>query len=654
MKELLIDGKQIDVAAGTQIALTFAAQNLMDPEGKDGDGSNRFSLPATSSNRQALGHPDDVNSFDEQPYRKLSARYIQGGEELINGHALIEEAGDTIEVELYGGNRSFFSEIEGKSIRDIAGLVNYNHVRNNATILASFLNNDGYIYPIVNYNADWNTSSTEFNDRTVIIANLLPAMYYHTLLRLIAEEAGYTFIGPRWNDAEMQVMLLLADNLKRSEEWVKLHSFRSFKSVAEQWTKGSAPNGWVEAVAHDAMHDYDGFWWSATDTMWTSFEATGVVGFLNGQFGTLTVDITNPSRGLTYASVVFTLSMAEAALVNAGTPVNKPYALTTGEVLILAGEHVYVRITYYNPATTGTQIGTYTVYAGALFTGTASAEYSYMSSMDMADVLPNITQKDFVKSAMQQLGVIPWTNVRQRTVYWGDLHQLYANKVIAKNITNQTDHRYRKLGYRLDGFGQINQFRYKADASVSESIGFGYINIDDLTLDLSKILISLPVAPSATNTQLLNASGVGLEVPSVPRLEAGRDTKKVEPRVVVLNRRTLNDGAITFWDGNFLNGYFGNWTMQQSSLIPLCYFNYQGKPYNIDWSTLIQRHYAEWSLLLRRAKVVTDQVYLSEQDIAGHNPFVPWYNERDNAYYYVNQVADFTEGDPTEVQLIRL
>jgi hypothetical protein len=654
MKELWINNQRIEVAAGTQIALTMATQDLMDPAGKDGDGSNRFSLPASAPNRQALGHANDVGSMEEQPYRKLPARYIQGGEELINGYAFIEEAGETIEVELYGGNRSFFAEIEGKSIRDL-NLTPYDHERNNTNILNSFINNDGYIYPIANYNADWNTSSTEFNNRTVIIANLLPAMYFHTILRLIAEEAGYTFIGPRWNDAELQSLLLAADNLKRSDEWIQQHSFRSFKSPAEQWTKGSAPNGWVEGVSHAAMNDYDGTYFTAADTMWINFTATGVVGFLNGQFGTITVDITNATRGVLYASVVFTLSMAEAALVNAGTPINKPYTLTSGEVLVLAGELVYVRITYFNPATTGTQIGTYCVYAGAVFNADAGGEFSYMSTMLMSEVVPDISQKDFVKACMQMLGVIPWTNARQRTVYWGDLAELYANKVRAKDVTQITEYRNRKpISFRLDGFAQVNLFRYKADSSVSETVGFGTMLVDDTRLDLNKTIITLPFAPTTTNTQLLNASGVGLEVPSIPRLVAGRDSKKVEPRVLVLNRRTLNDGAITFWDGNFLNGFFGNWTLQQSSLIPLCYFSYPNRPYNLSWSDLLSRHYNEWQLLLNRVKVVPDQVYINEQDIAAHNPFIPWYNAKDNAYYYVNQVSDFTEGDATEVQLIRL
>lgn len=642
MNELWIDGQQMELPPGTDVAFTFATQDLTDPTNIEGDGSNRFSIPKTAGNMVKIEHADDVNSTTLKPYKKLPARYVQRGEEIVVGHAIIEEVNENIEMEVFSGNKDFFAEIEGKYMKDL-DLSVWNHVWDTATVIGTRTNAAGFVYVIVNYHADNNAAQPQVNNRTVDVRYLFPTAFVHTLLRQIALEANYTFTGPIWNDTEMLNMLMLSGTLVHNDGWQALRQFNLTKATDQFWSKGSAPTGWVEAVNFPPQNDYDGFWWGATDSVYATFEASGVIGFLNGQFDQLIIDITSPDGAGVIVSQTLTLSPVEATLVNGGIPVNKTFSLSTGQVQVLAGDHMYVRITYLNTATpSGSQFGDYCVYAGAKFSNTVSTEYSFGGNVEMTDVMPVMSQKDFVKGIIQDLAIIPVTDARTRTMYWGSLAEVHANKVRAKNMTKKVDAVNRSVRFRFGEFARFNKMKWKADATVPAFLGEGSIFINDFTLEEEKDLITLPFAATETEERLQ-----GLTVPRVKKLELGREKNKTEPRLVMLDRQNvLISAPIVYIDGN---GTHPEWNQ-----IPICYFSWAAKPYNLDFFNSIPRRRAEWLLLLDKAKALSVTAALTEQDIATREPLVPWYLDQEQAYFWVNNIEDFTDGDTTEVELFRL
>ena len=196
--ELFIDGQSVDLGKGTKIGLTLQVNDIAEVVDRQGNFSNTFKTPKSQTNKIIYEHAEQVNSITNIPYRKLPAKYVQDGIELVsNGYCEFKSASDFYEQTIFGGILDFFSQIKGKKITDL-DLSAYDHTWDLATIFASRVNTDGYIYPLIDFNDDSDTLIPPyfgFSDRNIDARTLFPAMFIHTLIEKIFEGTTYTLAG---------------------------------------------------------------------------------------------------------------------------------------------------------------------------------------------------------------------------------------------------------------------------------------------------------------------------------------------------------------------------------------------------------------------------------------------------------------------------
>src|SRR3990172_1881987 len=148
--ELYIDGKIVDMGTD-KIGITLQVNDLFELKDRQANRSNQFSVPMTDNNKTIYGNIETVNSATDKPYKKLSAKYLEDGVEIIqNGYCKFEEAGDNYKQTIYSGIVDFFSQLDGLEMSDL-DLSDLDHDWTTANIISSRSNTEGYIYPL----ADW-------------------------------------------------------------------------------------------------------------------------------------------------------------------------------------------------------------------------------------------------------------------------------------------------------------------------------------------------------------------------------------------------------------------------------------------------------------------------------------------------------------------
>lgn len=89
-EQLYIDGQLVDIGTDTKIKLCIKSNLLRDVSKIVSNNTYTIKLPKTARNQRILQHTDLVQSGNNYPYRKHSARYFCNGVELIkNGNVFV-------------------------------------------------------------------------------------------------------------------------------------------------------------------------------------------------------------------------------------------------------------------------------------------------------------------------------------------------------------------------------------------------------------------------------------------------------------------------------------------------------------------------------------------------------------------------------------
>ena len=119
---VLQDGSRLPLADGQRVGLTVQANDLLKPSSVQADYSSTLTLADTPEVRAALAQAQEGISLSPVPYAELAGMLeTQGQEVLPNAVAIIEqhEAGSGFEAQVLGGNKSFYSAIDGKTLREL-------------------------------------------------------------------------------------------------------------------------------------------------------------------------------------------------------------------------------------------------------------------------------------------------------------------------------------------------------------------------------------------------------------------------------------------------------------------------------------------------------------------------------------------------------
>lgn len=509
-----INGEYLDLYPDTRVIYDYAPNDFSELTTTQGITSIDFDVPRTAKNERLLVN-DTVGAILES----------EGGSQFkgfLRVHKRFSFIDQKITLFFTASNTEWISLIKGKSIRE-ADLSRYNHLYDESTIVNSFNNTEGFIYPLIDYGATVETTSFEFE-----VEELAPAIYVNTLLKQIFTDIGVSVKGTLLENILFNKIIIPFTNerlpLANTDFTVgtgmgndNITGNGAFDFILGQVFIGNPDivdleddiirNDTtedqiviVQAIEFDngSQNTYIG------DYAVNAVDSNGVVTFLRDQNSgiSLEVELTIPAQG----SLSF-----EAVASN---------FISSGSLGFL------LRIDPLDGAVTDTFI-------------------------DASASLPNISQEEFLKYIFFTFGVLAQYDVTNKTIVLNQYNDLEINKSRAINVSGLIDlsqpveENFDEVSQR---YARNNDLEYSSDSSDSlleqfevlngKSYGFGSLIIDNPQLAEETVLYTAPFAGtiSQSNTNFPNIP----YLPFLPRLirdgASILQDQSTEPRVLVLER----------------------------------------------------------------------------------------------------------------------
>jgi hypothetical protein len=185
--EVYIDGSLVDIDEEETIAATYGNISFGQLSKRKGVKSNTYTLPFSQRNKLIYEGCEVRGSYSVKPYRRGVIEVKISGVTVFEGWCVLDQSQNGYEVQSFAGASDFYTQINNRKLVDL-DLSAWDHVWNEPNIKSSWTRTEGYNYSFVEY-------GKEFAFDTIPPDYLLPQIFFHTVVRQIAADAGYTLIG---------------------------------------------------------------------------------------------------------------------------------------------------------------------------------------------------------------------------------------------------------------------------------------------------------------------------------------------------------------------------------------------------------------------------------------------------------------------------
>jgi hypothetical protein len=682
--QLLINNTPLDLPSDSLIALSYAVNTLTDLKTVQGNISNTIALPDTANNRAALGYPADMNFNGAGIIRqKLPCKYIQNGVEVIpQGNLRITGASKgAINVVLTSGNTDFFDLLTGK-LRDL-DFSEYDHIWNQDNVIASRLNTEGYLYPIINYNNLSNT--TDIRGNAIYPAEMRPAVFVKTLVQKIIAQAGtpgtdgvnvpagYTLINQIEADpvtAPIYNKLLLpfsTDKFTHSQRYTNLYSGQNIK--VQQNATLSYPhydNGTVVSLPFnvsvaDTAHLFDGTYWAAPQIMTVDVNVSfphihinrsgSVDDNINGIYMKMykipaggSTDLAAHPEYKIYEPANLPFDDADASSGHDRDIFN--YTMQLNGVRVNPGDKLVIAM-----ETAGHSGSTsVTFYPGSELDITLNSDdMLYGEPVQLEAVLPDMTCTDFLKFIQFYFCAIIQTDNVAKTVTIVPFGHIKQNMPVAVDWSSRVTNADDDIDVQIGDYCQQNEAKWKHDDTVSpDTYANGSFYIPDANLPLYQDIYDLPFAASFEQLVLGNFNTTFInKIPDITATDQNGliFNTQTQSRLVLLNSQ---NATIKYRNADASS------VVTATGNIPFTYFTATDGSPDLTLPSIIKNHYTDLVNVLSDQRKLTTYLRLTEIDIQTLDFFKPIYIQKYAAYFYLSKITDFTGIKPVKVELIRL
>lgn len=664
-EQLYIDGQLVDIGTDTKIKLCIKSNLLRDVSKIVSNNTYTIKLPKTARNQRILQHTDLVQSGNNYPYRKHSARYFCNGVELIkNGNVFVlAVSAEAIEVSIVWGLYPAFSELVSKGVT-LDSLESEDKILWTGSDQAEEFDavaNKGYFYADVNYLLDeeqteyWHNNSDLLgifgNDSASFTTNGTaprhPVVRVSWLLDLIRSKTGVWF---KWEgEAKAYIDTLIIPLLTNKANEL---TFTETTGISIKPTYN------IPDIPDEALISLQ-----ATNS--NLFSETG-----ESQKLTLTTDATlkiEMSATITYdvSSImgvdsdtiefygsylsfnVYGKGADENAEPNSryycGMPmipktvkksdcVEGKYTETVsaeGCVKFSVGDKVSVSVcksspmfgwgddtSYRIPITfIGGEISVAVVAAGDKVPSGAYFPITYN--------LPNIKIIDFVKFLACITGTFPLQIADDEAVSFFPVGAVWSNREnaidwTAKLVAPYAENKPKHLEFKVESYARHNWYKWKEDKTVSGNYD-GDLQIKNEVLNLERDVFTFPFAASdgASVPIYKRESDTNSEGKTVVSYKL----EKREPRILRLYRTPTGKA---------------------------------GGLFDINMQNIIDTEYADMCRTLQQAKVIKERIKIRDTEIMGIDERVPIYLAQYGRYFAVLNIESENNGvaEVTMMQLV--
>jgi hypothetical protein len=620
--------------------------------------TNKFSVPATKKNRDALG-VRQFEDFSGSQYQEQVGKIVSGGIEIAtNVTVIIEQVSTDITLSIRAGNGTLFdklnkSKMSAIDFSDIPLLVD---ARWNLGNVYDFRNRDytqSFVYPI----HDTGVQSTK--NSSLVVKGVLWFYYVKDLFERIGNKFGYSWTGSTYDLDFFERLMIPPANFNITNEFA---SQFTIKISLDSWTGIYQPSQFPPflleltfiAFGNTIINDtynltnsrlVNGFPLNVNTLAYAApFVGTYTFEFFydfdcnkstlsgNGTIDLLIVQLDNsneqiPVRFVHRQTIVNT---------NSTTVVNFTSTVTGEFSCENANEDVSVNTTQFIVVFDVYNIDNFSLNAGNYFeiVSVSAEKTTWNRWLELNNHLPDITIGKFIKEVGNIFAAIYDVNEFTKEIEIIRLDEIAANKTQAVDWSDKLDLSIPfDVTFILDGIGRTTKFKWSSDLKYSKSLLVfneqireteNYIESDaDYSDDRSILLMPSPTI-------------------FMPLWDEN-------------SRRVNLDGKLRFAIARDETTFFLRYSPSLiSAAHKVAYFDYDNSPYSLDWSKLYDDYF--WQLLvpmIDRVQKVTAYFKLNDLDIQSFRFKYPVFISKFNRYFFVDEIAEYTGSEQsTKVVLI--
>jgi hypothetical protein len=634
---------------GTEIlAQSFGVNTIGDLSSRQSGFSNDFVIPLTASNRQILDYPENINSGSTKPYEKVECELFDGGVSIATGYLKYQIVNSTtLQASFFSDNANWFTLIKDKKLTDL-DLSDYDHTWNYFTIAAA-INSDkssGYTYPLIDYGY-FSTNDTMY----VFSEEMFPAMFAHTLFKQCFFDIGWKVDGELIYHPLFKRMIVpfCAPAFRHSIAYVNENSFTEAKDIAQAFSTNTTLS------------------WDNIDTD-IAIPATGkynVVVYLEITGSVVPTDTLNfRINGTNYQTL-------------GGITTTGVFRWVIENVDLQAADDLSVRYVIGG----GSSV---TVTTNSFVEITMLPDITRGGELQMASLMPDMSQADFLNYFCFAFGAIPQANAMSKTVTFTLFNSIKDNIANALDWSNKIDMgSTRQVNFTelLDSYAKKSIITYSEDSDDTElktyqnetgvMFGQGEFNIDNDHLQGIETIYESPFTPMININSFANT----MYIPQIKFVVNGVRSIKPSPKIAILSENIdvevlsanqYNELRIFNDPDEYETDY------ADCTAIPFCWFAKTSFIDEVDALTdslafdqilfptaigdpLIDRFLADYESILNNMKYLSASVHLTDVDISNLDFSVPVYIDAYKAYFYISKINNYQGSrQVTEVELVKI
>jgi hypothetical protein len=651
MIKVIVNDIELDLRSDTVVALTRKSASIGSLQNRFSSFTNKFSVPATKKNRDALG-VRQFEDFSGSQYQEQVGKIVSGGIEIAtNVTVIIEQVSTDITLSIRAGNGTLFdklnkSKMSAIDFSDIPLLVD---ARWNLGNVYDFRNRDytqSFVYPI----HDTGVQSTI--NSSLVVKGVLWFYYVKDLFERIGSTFGYSWTGSTYDLDFFERLMIPPANFNISNEfasnfvvkvsiddftWVFNLNIYAFENTiindnynltnSRLITGGIFNNEQVTTLAYAAP-----FVGTYTFEFFYDFDCSVFLP-VNGSIDLLILQVSSNTTELNNNKVVHRQRIVDTSSVTVINFTGTANGFFTCEN---ANEDISVNPIQFIAVFEVVNIVNFSLNAGNYFeiVSVSAENTTWNRWLEFNNHLPDITIGKFIKEVGNIFAAIYDVNEFTKEIEIIRLDEIAANKVEAVDWSDKLDLSIPfDVTFILDGIGRTTKFKWSSDLKYSKSLLVfneqireteNYIESDaDYSDDRSILLMPSPTI-------------------FMPLWDEN-------------SRRVNLDGKLRFAIARDETTFFLRYSPSLiSSAHKVAYFDYDNSPYSLDWSKLYDDYF--WQLLvpmIDRVQKVTAYFKLNDLDIQSFRFKYPVFISKFNRYFFVDEIAEYTGSEQsTKVVLI--
>jgi hypothetical protein len=654
MKELLINGKRIDLGEDSKIGVTFQANNIGELQNRQGTTTNTFLVPNTQNNAEKLEHSNLVTSSSSLPYEKLTATFKDGGIEIISeGSAyIISSTNNSYSIEIVGGNVDLSIKLGDTAVGELyADDEVYDWTLDN---IVDARNLDLYFhYPAVDFRSDIDTF---FTVPTVNAQALIPCAVISKMFDRLETFTGYTFTGSYFDSSDHLTMILTPDSFTVNPLYISQEETEAslapsvyvYNELGELFIGQGSGVTIAQFFPVQNVFDTDFLSnnYSPTDTHIGKLTFVSQYNFIWQHINTVSATGWDDEESFYVVTQIKRFSDNEVLAEITSETVTTQYStgfvgendfvvsVETDEIQLDAGE-VYFCVHKLYIASFDDQDTTITMYEiESVFKHTPTLLIAFGTPMRFRDLF-RMKVKDVLKDILNLRGLIIQTNNYTKEVSFNFFEDLNTNKAIAKDWSSKVVSTEYKLQYLFGNYAQKNYARFKPDKEVTEFLGDSFFEVDNENLDKEKTVIQINHSATEQENRYL-----GYNIPNIKAINSATLWQK--PTYRLLNSEIQD----TSFSVNFTDGVD---SLNLTNNIPFARF--------IGFDVLIPEYYETLISILDQTKFIVLSVNLTAIEIQELDFSIPIYlkliDRNIDGYFYINKIENY-KGGATRCEFIRL